>query len=82
MMVQRSKYQLEMCLRDALRPLGEGWNLDVIEAIADQYHVKFSDRSESSISEIECALRELLGSSANLFIDRFYAELERAGHKL
>ena len=81
-MSQRSNYHIEACLKDALSPLGEGWNIDVIEAIADYYHVKFRDESESSISEIECALRELLGSSADLFIDRFYAELERAGYKL
>lgn len=78
-MMSQSNYHLEACLRDALRPLGEGWNLDVIEAIADHYDVKFVDESDASIGKIECALRELLGSSADLFIDRFYAELKNAG---
>lgn len=82
MMAQRGNYHLEACLRDALSPLGEGWNIDVIEAIAEQYQVKFRDESDASIGQIECALRELLGSSANLFIDRFYAELKRAGYSL
>jgi len=67
---------------NALKPLGEGWNLDVIEAMVEQYRVRFKDESDASIDQIECALRELLGSSANLFIDRFYAELRRSGKKL
>lgn len=81
-MMAQSNYHLEACLRDALKPLGEGWNLDVIEAIADHYDVRFSDKSEATISEIECALREILGSSADLFIDKFYAELKRAGFNI
>jgi hypothetical protein len=69
-------------LSRALSKLGEGWDLDVIEAMVDQYDIDFSHESESTISDIECALRDLLGSGANLFIDRFYDELKKSGFKL
>ena len=73
---------LEKCLRNALSPLGEGCDLDVIEAMIDHYEVDFKDDSELSISGIESSLRELLGSGADLFIDRFYEELKRTGYCL
>lgn len=73
---------LEKCLRKALSPLGEGCDLDVIEAMIDHYEVDFKDDSELSISGIESSLRELLGSGADLFIDRFYEELKRTGYCL
>jgi len=73
---------LEKCLRNALSPLGEGCDLDVIEAMIDHYEVDFKDDSELSISGIESSLRELLGSGADLFIDRFYEELKRIGYCL
>jgi hypothetical protein len=83
MMLQtHSRNRLEACLSRALSKLGEGWDLDVIEAMVDQYNIDFSRESESTISEIECALRDLLGSGANLFIDRFYDELKKSGIKL
>lgn len=73
---------LEKCLRNALSPLGEGCDLDIIEAMIDHYEVDFKDDSELSISGIESSLRELLGSGADLFIDRFYEELKRVGYCL
>jgi len=71
---------LEKCLRNALAPLGEGFDLDIMEAMIDHYDVDFKDLSELSISGIESSLRELLGSGADLFIDRFYEELKRIGY--
>lgn len=73
---------LEKCLRNALAPLGEGCDLDIIEAMIDHYEVDFKDESELSISGIESSLRDLLGSGADLFIDRFYEELNRIGYSL
>lgn len=73
---------LEKCLRNALSPLGEGTDLDIIEAMIDHYDVDFKDDSDLSISGIESSLRELLGSGADLFIDRFYEELKRVGYCL
>ncbi len=83
MMLQtHSRNRLEACLSRALSKLGEGWDIDVIEAMVDQYDIDFSSESESTVSDIECALRDLLGSGANLFIDRFYDELKKSGLKL
>jgi hypothetical protein len=73
-------HMLEKCLRNALAPLGEGFDLDIMEAMIDHYDVDFKDVSELSISGIESSLRELLGSGADLFIDRFYEELKRTGY--
>ena len=75
-------HTLEKCLRKALAPLGEGFDLDIIEAMIDHYEVDFKDESELSISGIESSLRELLGSGAELFIDRFYEELNQIGYNL
>jgi hypothetical protein len=66
-------------LTQALSPLGDGWSADIIEALADNYSVDLSKETESSISDVECALRDLLGSSADFFIDRFYGELRKTG---
>ena len=76
---RNGNFSIEACLRDALGSLGEGWDLEVIEALIDQYKVDFSEVTESSISSIECGLREMLGSAADIFIDNFYTELRRAG---
>jgi hypothetical protein len=75
----KARHNLKTCLNQALSPLGEGWSVDIIEAMADNYGVDLSKESESSISDIECSLRDLLGSSADFFIDRFYVELKKAG---
>jgi hypothetical protein len=73
---------LEKCLKKALAPLGEGWDIDIIEAMIDHFEVDLKDESDISISAIENSLRELLGNGAELFIDRFYEELRRTGHAL
>jgi hypothetical protein len=75
----KTRQSIKACLNQALSPLGEGWSADIIEAMADHYGVDISKESESTISEIDCALRDLLGSSADFFIDRFYEELRKAG---
>jgi len=80
--VHRGNRPLEACLRNALHPLGQGWDLDVIEAMIDHYRVDLSDNTEHTISGIESALREILGSAADLFIDRFYKELRLSGRCL
>jgi len=77
--IHPGNHPVEACLRKALHPLGEGWDLDVIEAMIENYRVDFSDETEHTISGIESALREILGNAAELFIDRFYDELRLAG---
>jgi len=75
----KTRQSIKACLNQALSPLGEGWSADIIEAMADHYKIDISKESESLISEIDCALRDLLGSSADFFIDRFYDNLRKAG---
>jgi hypothetical protein len=75
----RARHNLEICLTQALSPLGDGWSADIIEAMADNYSVDLSKESESTISDVEIALRDLLGSSADFFVDRFYSELRKIG---
>ena len=79
--IHPGNHPVESCLRKALHPLGEGWDLDVIEAMIDHYNVNFSEDTEQTISGIESALREILGNAADLFIERFYDELSEAGRR-
>ena len=79
--IHPGNHPVEACLRKALHPLGEGWDLDGIEAMIDHYNVNFSDDTEQTISGIESALREILGNAADLFIERFYDELSEAGRR-
>jgi hypothetical protein len=79
--IHPGNHPVEACLRKALHPLGEGWDLDVIEAMIDHYNVNFSEDTEQTISGIESALREILGNAADLFIERFYDELGEAGRR-
>jgi hypothetical protein len=73
---------LEKCLKKALAPLGEGWDIDIIEAMVEQDNVDLKDDSDLSLSAIENSLRDLLGDGAELFIDRFYEELRKVGYHL
>ena len=75
----RSSHLLERSLQKATMSIGHGWDLEIIEAIVENYHVDFADQTEQTLNKIELALRDILGSAADIFIDKFYSELRRAG---
>ncbi len=73
------QHVIERSLYKAVSPLGKGWGMEVVEAVTEIYKIDFSDNSEQNISEIESALRDILGTSGDIFIDRFYSELKGSG---
>jgi hypothetical protein len=76
---ESQEHLLEKSLQSALKSIGDGWDMEIIETVAENYNVDYKDFSEQTISDIECALRDLLGSAGDIFINRFYSELRAAG---
>ena len=75
-----SGHVLEKALQKATSTLGDGWDLEIIEALVTNYNIDFKDQSEESICEIETGLRDMLGSGADLIIKRYYDELQKVGY--
>jgi hypothetical protein len=75
-----NRHLLERCLQKAALFVGKGWDLEILEAIVENYQIDFTDQSEQTLYKIEIALRDILGSAANIFVDKFYLELKRAGY--
>ena len=71
---------LERSLQKTALSLGNGWDLELMETIIDNYEVDFRNQSDQTLSKIETALREILGRAADLFIDRFYLDLRKTGY--
>ncbi len=76
----RNQHLLERSLQKTALSFGKGWDLELMETIIDNYEVDFRDQSDQTLGKIETALREILGKAADLFIDRFYSELRKAGY--